>query len=338
MSIKEYLIQTTSPGAYIADDYRALVQTAPDVVDILHTEDPTLPGDQLVGAWEYGGQVIFINKQLYNAIRPQGNEPEHVVTDEDGEPVDVIPAGLATSALIYHHYAGYGQRQQEASGNFYADENPPFRCECRMLENVIYGWFPRWEITMEDGAALSRDPSVRNVRVFSDPDCEFPADYKYTTGAFIYGDSLWHVNEEGNPEKCWWSEANQFTPANAPVYYSIYWGETPNGRFQVNGAGNISVGLFWELDQPPRNGNQGARSIVAATGVRPTSKDTVTQAHRKAIKDAALAAGIPADEWRGCDALNGPNVDISYKEVYLRIMRCIKRGDIQFRNNTRGNE
>lgn len=271
--MNKYLVSAADPAQYLEGGFRHVQITGSIgeefVLSILSTSNPLMPGngELICGHDREGLPVAPVDQALWEQIRPLGNSPEMVLRDDDGNITNTVRAGVATSDLQYIDYAGFGQRQLGDGGNLYPDENPPFRIECRLLENVIYGWFPRWELRMESGAEVGRDPSVRNVRVFSSADCLYPSEFLYTTGAFIVGDSLWHTDGDGNPLTVWYTESNQFSAAADPVHFAIYWSETENGRFTVQNSESPIEALFWENNQTDVSTRGGSGGTWLDTGL-----------------------------------------------------------------------
>lgn len=308
--MNEYLIRAADPDSYPSDNYRSVIHTGDldgdAVLDILHTENPIVPGDVLIGAWAHSGsQVEPLDQALYEAIRPLGNSPPRDVYDEGGNVVGQTRGGDASSNLIYHHFAGWGQRilgddaSEDSIARFYPVDTQPFAIEIRhkewtgQVDPGWNGWGWRAEIL---GGAGGRDPSARAIGIYSDPEC---TQYLYTTGAFVQGPSDWQVDGNGDPLTVWFTETplGRANPQKEDWHIACLLGAAQEG-YNTLGSGEGSViYLFWDKTQgDPGGGNEeyvdtGA-TVIAQAG-------TVYQ-----ISDAGVAASlVPGQQIRfGDDA------------------------------------
>ena len=257
--MNEYLIIAIDPDAYDPELYRGVIRSGMlgeyFVLDILHTEDPTLPGDTLLGAWNKAGdQVSPFDQVAFEQIRPLGN----------------LPTGEATYDLVWHYYSSWRQRQLGTDGKLYPDDTLPFAIEIRHKEftgNVNPewdGWGYRAEIV---GSAASRDPSARAIGIYSDPEC---TQYLYTTGAFVQMESDWQVDEAGTPITVWatqtpegWAETEK-----QDWHIACLLGSAQEGHNTLRADVDGVTYLFWEHDQPSTGGG----SAWVDTGATVTSQ------------------------------------------------------------------
>lgn len=249
--MNSYLVQTANPDDYypVGDDpmeFTAIIRTGTlgtdTVLDIVNPADPTKSGDTLIGGRDPEGMhVAPFDLARYDAIRPLANGPEYL--DGDG---NTVRAGLATPQLKYHKVQGWVDWHVGDEGLRYPDSTPPYFCECRLMLRPDHEdqWAPRFEVSLEN-EDVERNPSLRNFRIFSSPDCIFPGEFLYQLGALQYGDSLWHVDEEGAPFKVWFSESNQYTVGPQEINFALYWSEYEEGRFTLPVDAPSVRRLFW---------------------------------------------------------------------------------------------
>jgi hypothetical protein len=248
MTQYEYLILTANPDAYFPGDietspYRAIVQTGEHegqaILNITHTENPTLPGDTLVlGADPHTGMLTEpFDSALWQAIRPYGNNPD----------------GSATGYLGYHSWAGVPLRMlgdpnsTDLMERLYPDV-PPFEIMVghywyEQAEFSGYGFLA--EIT---GGADSRDPSARAMAVYSDPEC---TQYLWTGGAYQLGPSrLGQVDEEGVPLQVWFSDTppGQRTAQEEEWHLACLFGSAQEGHATLPVGGELLL-QFWDRIQ-----------------------------------------------------------------------------------------
>ena len=254
MNQYEYLILTENPDAYFPDDiesspYRAIVQTGEHdgkaIINITHTENPTLPGDTLVlgGDPHTGVLTEPFDSVLWQAIRPYGNNPD----------------GTATGYLGYHTWAGVPHRllgDPEATDQkvreYPLDIELPLEIEIRhkLFNNpaapAADGWGFHAEII---GFAGSRDPSVRSIGAYDDP--EYTQILWPTTGGFIQGVSDWQVDEEGNPLQVWYIDSWDGLRLAEPRdwYIALLWASVEEGRATLPAGSNGIRYQFWDRIQ-----------------------------------------------------------------------------------------
>lgn len=237
--MNEYLVRTSSPSSYDPEAYRCVVQSgtidADTVLDILHTEDPTLPGDTLIGAWEFDGSPIQVDLDAYQQIRPFGNNPD----------------GSATQQLLYHYYDGEGVRKLTPEGLTYPPDLEPFDAECRHkyfdtpATPSATGWGFRVELV---GNYLDRDPTARAIGVYSDPEC---TQYLWTTGALQQGPSDWQVDDQGDPLTVWFTNSWDGDRPDEPKDWHIAFlkGSAQEGHQTLPATWDGIRYLFWDRIQ-----------------------------------------------------------------------------------------
>lgn len=208
-------------------------------------------------------------------VQALGNLPEQVIYNNQGEPIEVIPDGLATPNLRGPAWVGAQQVQLGSSEaadpaqRLYPADNQPFAVEVRHKyfggnDNPAWdSWGWRAEML---GVSSSRDPTSYAIGIYSDPDCTA---YLYTTGAFSEQPSEWQVGEQEDeqglpiPIQVWATEYNPGLlgqPSETPqdIHHAVLFGSAQEGRATLPGGPEPgAVGhLYWKASQPPRNGNK----------------------------------------------------------------------------------
>lgn len=289
--MNRYLVQTANPGAYDPEDYRHVEQTGTidgdAVLILLHPTDPTKPGDSLIGGWDLANAPVEpIDLVKFAGVRPFGNAKARIEYDGEGNPTGETRAGLGTKHLLYQDFDIPGQRQLTAEGRLYPDDQAPFFVECRLIYDAVHDYSPRFEVQME-GQDLPRDPSLRNFRIFSSPDCIYPDEHLYQLGALQVGDSLWHFDESGDPLQVWFSVSNRYTQARDAVHFALYWSEAEEGRFTLPAGADFVRCLLWEKNQ----------GTVPAEGEWQDSGGTILNQFGTIYQvDAAIVAQLIIDE------------------------------------------
>lgn len=218
--MNRYLISTSDPSRYplsrpfpYPDDYESpyhlCVETAPGIMLIANpTFELADPTDRLIGAWDRDGvPQSEINQELYSQIRPFGNAPPRPIYDDDGNQIGQTRGGDATRHLGYHAVSGDGQRvlgdiaSDDPVVRLYPADQQAFLIEFRHLwlddPPPKAGWAFRGEIV---GGAAARDPATRKVSWYADAEC---TNILGTAANFRIADSLWQVDDEGNPLRVW---------------------------------------------------------------------------------------------------------------------------------------
>ena len=207
---------------------------------VLHTEDPTLPGDTLVAQRLEGDQsATILDTDAYEALRPFGN-------NEDG---------TATGELLWPYIDGWPARIFP-SGNPYPDDNIPFDAEARHLyfdtpaTPDSTGWGFRVELI---GDAGTRDPSARAIGVYSDAEC---TQYLWTTGAFQSGPSEWQVDEQGEPLTVWFTNSwdGDRPDERKDWHIAFLLGSAQEGHQTLPAAQDGIRYLFWDRNQGSEGG------------------------------------------------------------------------------------
>ena len=246
-----YLVQTVEPEVRIrraqavqAQDFWMKCHAFPDVWQVLVPEYPYQPlldnpSNRVIGAWAQDGTTLELDEALYEQLRPLGNDP----------------SGHATQHLLYpvvmgHQVKAVGTGDDEIT-SWYPDGSQPFAIEVRHKEFTEYpdpghnghGW--RAEIL---GGAASRDPSVRAMAVYSDPECTA---YLYTTGAFQQGLSDWQVDDEGEPLSVWFSEtpAGRNTAEPADWHMAVLFASLQEGYATLGADDDRIQWLYWDKVQ-----------------------------------------------------------------------------------------
>jgi hypothetical protein len=257
--MNEYLVVAVDPEAYDPELYRCVIRTGMlgeyFVLDILHTEDPTLPGDTLVGAWNKAGeQVTSFDQVLFEQIRPLGN----------------LPTGEATDELLFHHYSGWWQRKLGSGGELYPTDNTPFPVTIKRKYFDDPTWPGHgWRMEFDAGfAASGRNPTDYFIAIYNAPECTVD-DFWYQVGAFSLQPSEW---QEGSPE-VYAAEYNQAF-IGSPDRQVIYHGMCKGSIHIQEGFGSLALDeeedkyLFWEHNQP----NEGGGSEWVDTGATVTGQ------------------------------------------------------------------
>ena len=201
--------------------------------------EPPAVGGNIIGVWDYDGVPIGAPEvDAYTAIRPLGND-----------------AGQATGTLCYHHVMGHAHRMlgdPEAADpieRLYPADDQPFEI---IIDHFWYeqAEFSGWGFLAEiAGGAASRDPSVRAMAVYSDPE---HTQYLWTGGAFRQGPSrLGQVDSEGNPLTVWFSDtpAGFRTAEKTPWNLAVLWASVQEGTCILDpDAGRITL-QFWSHSQ-----------------------------------------------------------------------------------------
>lgn len=277
---------------YPPGDFRAVVlagMTGSDyVLDILHTDDPTLPGDSLIGAWDWDGErIAALDDDAYQAIRPLGNYPD----------------GSATRDLVFHHFSGSRQRElgdhaaAAPVARLYPADNMPF--PIRISHKYFSGhadpnhdgW--GWRAEMDPAfVPTTRDPAAYFVNIYTDPRCRVEDNW-YNASSFSKGPSEWFFDEDGEPIETWQVEYDQAYLGQgdkAPVHYGVCKGSIHNQE----GHGTLALSddhhdlLFWENVQPlPPGPGEWADTGATVIGLA----GAVIR-----ISDAGVAAGLVAGQ------------------------------------------
>lgn len=278
----EYLIRAADPEAYSPDDFRCVIRVKVDgddtILNILHTEDPTLPGDSLIRGWNWAGIPIKEGDVAdFATLRSFGNELPRNLYDGAGEIIGQTRGGDATGPLLAHHFSGWRQRElgtppeigEEAA--LYPDDNLPFTLI------TDYYWYDQAEFSgwgflteWQDGEENTRLITNRAMAVYSDSDCE---NYLWTGGAFQLGPSrLGQLDENGDPLQVYFSDtpAGQRNAEKETRHLALLFGATQEGFFSLEPSGGRVTKLFWEQTQvPPPSGetwvDTGA-TVVAPVG------------------------------------------------------------------------
>lgn len=230
-----------------AERKRYMPDGSPALPAVLDT--PPLAGAHIIGGWlQDGSQWGTVLQEEYVAIRPLGNMPAMPKFDEDNNEVGTTRAGAATQPLGFMTLAGHAQRHVGEDGEVYPQGSNPFDLEVRHQyfegEYTGHGW--RAEMV---GAAADRDPSVRAVALYSDPECTA---YLYTTGAFVQGSSEWQLDDAGDPLTVWYTVCppGQYSAEKKELYFAVLWASIQEG-YQVLPVDKDSVQFqFWDKDQP----------------------------------------------------------------------------------------
>lgn len=251
---KEYLILTSTPEAYDQAGYRAVVLQGDHTdgrtkVMITHTENPLIDGDTLVYGFDpyTGKKTEPFDEVLYQEIVPLGNNPD----------------GSATCHLGFSTWAGAEKRMcgDEDSADPMVQlypGTPPFEI---MVEHFWYeqAEFSGFGFLAEiKGGAETRDPSVRAMGVYSDPECTA---YLWTGGAYQLGPSrLGQIDEvgdeEGNgvgePLMVWFSDtpAGQRTQEQKDWHLACLFGSAQEGHATLE-VGESLLLQFWDHNQTP---------------------------------------------------------------------------------------
>lgn len=230
--IRSLVLLREIDGAYW---YDCLAPTDPT------TTYPVLAGGTIVGAWDADGVLdpAYPVSPAFTLLCPLGN----------------LPDGTATGVLKAHHYQGWLQRHlgDEAATDELAVLYPaavvPLAIEIRHKEffGTWSGWGWRAEIL---GGSDVRDPSVRAIGVYTDPEC---TQYEYTTGAFVIGESDWQVDDEGAPLLVWYTETPPgfATPDKPDWYLAVLYASIQEGHQTLAADEDAISHLYWPIDQPP---------------------------------------------------------------------------------------
>ena len=201
--MSEFVITTENPAAYFPADYESVVVVKEvdgiTQLNIMHTEDPTLPGDNLVfGTGPDGIPLPGYSYDDYKAIVPHGNNP-------DGSAVDYTK--------FMHTWSGWHPKGR-LFGDLASDvdvervfpvSDRPLDAEVRHKFFDVIGPARGWGFRLElEGAAPSRDPTARAIGVYSDPEC---TQFLWTTGAFQLLTSDWQVDSNGDPLQVWGTDS-----------------------------------------------------------------------------------------------------------------------------------
>lgn len=192
----------------------------PNVMVQLEDQNPTL-----VGWWdEANGKLAPVDIVRYKEIRPFGNY-----------------AGRATKQLRYHYWLGFPDRELDTDGSLYPSDEQPFDLEFRHIEQAGK-W--AWRCEMH-GEAGTRDPGVRAIGVYSDPEC---TQYLYTTGAFVQGVSEW---QDGAPTVWYCQTPPGFESVDKGEWYlAVLYGAAQEGYLTLSPNEDSERYLFWENNQP----------------------------------------------------------------------------------------
>lgn len=232
----EYIVKPASVPPYLAAGYHFAGEFGGGVL-LLHTEDPTLPGDTLVARRLEGEQAATImDATAYQLLRPFGNA-------EDGS---------ATGELRWSYIDGWPHRLFP-SGKPYPDDNQPFDAEARHVyfdtpqTPASTGWGFRVELIGDSG---TRDPNARAIGVYSDPGCA-TEDYLWTTGALSLGPSLWQVDGDGNPLTVWFTDSwdGDRPDERKDWHIAFLLGSAQEGHQTLPAAQDNIRYLFWEHEQ-----------------------------------------------------------------------------------------
>ena len=262
------------------EDGRAVFLLADDDFQLDPAEDMLIVATDAQGVPQ--GEVDY---DLYAQIRPWGNLPPKPIYDDAGDVVGQTRGGDATGVLGYAAVAGDPERAlgdhtaDDPIARLYPAENQPFAIEQRHVyfDDDYSGWGWRAEIV---GGFSSRDPSVRAIAWYSDPEC---TQYVGTTGAFVEQQSWWQTDAEGNLLTVWATE----TPPgfrkgeDEPWHLAVLWASVQEGYATLQPGGQ-QTHLYWDRTQgrpPPSSGDWSfsgvtVESIVGA-GVLGVTDSTV---------------------------------------------------------------
>ena len=255
----EWIITTENPDAYyplrvehFLDDhveaplYESVICVA-EVdglwqINIMHSENPTLPGDTLIAATGSDGVPLpGYDYDAYMGIVPHGNNPDGTATGLEQFP---------------HTWAGWHKNKRmfgepaslEAVARIYPAAVRPYHARIRHKyfdtpsTPASTGWGFRVELA---GTDYSRPPSARAIGVYSDPECTA---YLWTTGAFQVGPSDWQTDEAGDPLEVWFTDSWDGDRPDDPKDWHIAFllGSAQEGHQTLPAESDGVEYLFWE--------------------------------------------------------------------------------------------
>lgn len=203
----EYIVLAQNPAAYFPQEedevslYESVIQVSEGVLNIIHIEDPTLPGDTLVATTGSDGVPLpGYNYEEYMKLVPHGNR-------EDGKATG-LEQFQHTWAGWHPHHRMFGEPTAlEDVVRIYPAEVRPYHAQIRHKyfntpeTPASTGWGFRVELA---GKGYPRQPSARAIGSYTDPECTI---FEWTTGAFQLGPSEWQAGEDGEPLEVWFTDS-----------------------------------------------------------------------------------------------------------------------------------
>lgn len=218
--------------------------------DKVYLHPHEIAGSVLVGEWNNDGQLVSMDIDVYNELRPLGND-----------------AGFATAHLGVTKYQGHSRRQVQEipvvdTIPYYPVDQQPFTLRITRTLTTDDAWphIP-WGWTVE---MLSADPLrsiiVRGIGIYQLPvfqdDIPPPEDwiYLYTTGSFVLTD-FDELDDEGEPivvqRYATVCPVGQRTASPISIPFKLLYGAAPEGSWIIwaSEEGATQERLFWSEDQ-----------------------------------------------------------------------------------------